>query len=77
MKTSANNSSGVRQQPTVLVTCTGCGRCVAACRFQALSLTTEQKNGFGRKRAVLSAGRCTGCLDCLPACPHQALEEPR
>jgi len=76
MKTSANNFSETRPHPVILATCTGCGRCVAACRFQALSLTTEQENGYGCKRAVLSAGRCTGCMDCLPACPHQALEEP-
>lgn len=53
--------------------CTGCGRCVAACRHAALSLETERPDGFGRKRAVVAAGRCTGCEDCLAACPYQAL----
>ena len=53
--------------------CTGCGRCVAVCRCGALSLETDQPNGFGRKRAVVAVDLCTGCGDCLPACLCQAL----
>jgi|GEM_PF-2085242 len=59
--------------PTIHNHCTGCGRCVAACLFTALSLETEQPNGFGQKRAVIAEDRCTGCLACLPACPYQAI----
>jgi len=66
----------VRPRPIILVNCTGCGRCVAACRFQALSLTTEKENGIGSKRAELDGARCTGCKECLPACPHAALSWP-
>jgi ferredoxin len=64
------------QAPIINDNCTGCGRCVAACRAGALSLNTELPNGFGRKLAVFTPRRCSGCMDCLPACPHQALEEP-
>jgi len=59
--------------PRIQQHCTGCGRCVAACRHGALSLETDRPNGFGRKRAVVADGLCTGCGDCLPACLCQAL----
>lgn len=59
--------------PHILAQCTGCGHCVAACRLHALSLETEQPNGFGQKRAQVDTARCSGCGDCLPACPYQAL----
>ena len=61
--------------PTIKEHCPGCGRCVAACPFGALSLETEKPNGFGRKRAVINSRLCTCCLICLHACPHQAIIE--
>jgi len=61
-------------KPLILNKCTGCGRCIAACRFRALSLQTERPDGFGRKLAVLTPERCTECGECVPACPHQALQ---
>ena len=58
----------------IAATCTGCGRCVAACPIHALTLVTERANGFGRKTATVDPQRCTGCGLCLPACPHLALD---
>ena len=57
-------------------TCTGCGRCVAACRLRAMSLQPEWPNGFGRKRVVVLEDRCTGCGECLPVCPYGSLVFP-
>ncbi|AMV72427.1 hypothetical protein JCM30471_09420 [Desulfuromonas carbonis] len=65
--------SPTSRTPRVLPHCTGCGHCVAACRPHALSLETENPNGFGRKRARIDTARCSGCGECLPACPYQAL----
>lgn len=65
----AGNFAPVRCLPS----CTGCGACVAACPLRALSLVSEQADGFGRKAAAIDAARCTGCGACLPACPRQAL----
>lgn len=59
--------------PHIKVNCTGCGRCVAACQLGALTLESDQPNGFGRKRAVVRSGRCTECRGCLLSCPHKAL----
>jgi len=70
----ATNLSPPTNPPRIQQHCTGCGRCVAACRSRALSLETERPDGFGSKRAVIAAGRCTGCGGCLPACLWQALE---
>ncbi len=50
--------------------CTGCGRCVAACAPQLLSLAVQQ----WKKSAVLSsAERCTGCSLCALRCPFDAI----
>ena len=59
--------------PRIDATCTGCGRCVAACSEHALTLATERADGFGRKIATGDPHRCTGCGACLPSCPRHAL----
>lgn len=44
--------------------CTGCGECVQACPFSALSVADE--------KAVRDDEKCTGCNHCLSLCPEQA-----
>lgn len=45
--------------------CTRCGRCIAACRYDALSLTRLEQG-----RPGLS---CSLCGDCVSVCPHAAI----
>jgi ferredoxin len=50
--------------------CTGCGRCVAACGPHLLSLEVVQR----RKRSVLHTPEdCTGCHQCAAVCPFGAI----
>ena len=58
---------------SILENCTGCGACVAACRFDALILETERCDGFGRKRAIVDEHTCCDCDECLPACRYLAI----
>ena len=46
--------------------CTGCGKCVLACPYNAISL-----NGDGK--AVVNAALCKGCGTCAAACPSDAI----
>ncbi|PKN83614.1 MAG: electron transfer flavoprotein subunit alpha, partial [Deltaproteobacteria bacterium HGW-Deltaproteobacteria-1] len=48
--------------------CIGCGNCVDACPFGALSLVDDM---------VVVNDKCTGCGACLLACPMHALNLPR
>jgi hypothetical protein len=48
--------------------CTGCGECVEACPFKALSIVEE--------KALRDDGKCMGCNHCLYLCPQQALYLP-
>jgi len=45
--------------------CSGCGTCVPACPFEALSLEEGQSQ--------VSTERCMGCGICTSRCPNQAL----
>jgi len=46
--------------------CTGCGKCVVACPYNAISL-----NGDGK--AEVNAALCKGCGTCAAACPSDAI----
>ncbi|MBI5510846.1 MAG: 4Fe-4S dicluster domain-containing protein [Deltaproteobacteria bacterium] len=49
--------------------CSGCGRCLAACRAQAIAFVHRD----WRKRARLTkVERCTGCGRCVASCLHDA-----
>jgi heterodisulfide reductase subunit A len=53
------------EKPMILE-CSGCGDCVKACPYNALSL----EGG----KAVLSPLACTSCGICVPACPIKGIE---
>lgn len=47
--------------------CTGCGRCVGACRFNALACV--------KGTVIVFSELCHGCGGCMLACPEQAISE--
>jgi heterodisulfide reductase subunit A len=53
------------EKPMILE-CNGCGDCVKACPYNALSLESG--------KAALSLLACTGCGICVPACPIKGIE---
>lgn len=50
--------------------CEACGRCVEACRHEALGMVSFL---FHKHAKVRDADRCRGCLRCVKACPHDAI----
>jgi ferredoxin len=51
--------------------CTGCGKCVAACPVEAMSLVSANDPEHPkRKAAKLDEDLCLGCGVCVPACPE-------
>jgi heterodisulfide reductase subunit A-like polyferredoxin len=53
--------------------CRGCGRCLSACLYQAVSL---KENGDGRITAVVDDVLCKGCGNCISVCPSNAADSP-
>jgi len=50
----------------VILKCNGCGACVKACPYNALSME--------KGKAALIPLACTGCGICVPACPVKGIE---
>ena len=50
--------------------CTDCGKCLTACPYAAISMTSAE----GRAFAVISATGCKGCGGCVPVCPDDAID---
>jgi ferredoxin len=50
--------------------CEACGRCVEACREDALCIVGLL---FHKHVKVRDADRCRGCLRCVKACEHGAI----
>jgi ferredoxin len=54
--------------------CTGCGKCVAACPVEAMSLVSaNDPDKPKRKTAKLDNDLCLGCGVCVPACPEEGI----
>ena len=55
-------------------TCTGCGKCVAACPVEAMSLVSANDPDKPKRRAArLDEDLCLGCGVCVPACPEKGI----
>ena len=50
--------------------CTGCGDCIEACPFGAISLIARD----GGEVAVIDAAGCKGCGGCTPVCAEAAID---
>jgi len=53
--------------------CRGCGRCLSACPYQAISF---KKTADGRTTAVVDDVLCKGCGNCISVCPSNAADSP-
>jgi ferredoxin len=54
--------------------CTGCGKCVAECPVEAMTLVSaNDPEKPKRKVARLDEDLCLGCGVCVPACPEQGI----
>lgn len=48
----------------------GCGECVAACPYGALTKGNGEQGGEGETELRLDMGTCIFCTECTRACPH-------
>ena len=46
--------------------CTGCGRCISACRSQLVSLDTH---GWRKQARLTHQEKCVNCMSCFRECP--------
>lgn len=53
--------------------CRGCGRCVNACPYKAVSF---HANSHGSGYAVVDEALCKGCGNCISICPSNAADSP-
>ncbi|MFH1983988.1 MAG: FAD-dependent oxidoreductase [Pseudomonadota bacterium] len=53
--------------------CRGCGRCLAACPYQAIAF---QPNEVGGYYAEVDDALCKGCGNCISVCPSDAADSP-
>lgn len=50
--------------------CTGCGKCLAACRFEAVTAEPRQRRPPAYR---VDEGNCEGCAACFYVCPAEAI----
>jgi NADPH-dependent glutamate synthase beta subunit-like oxidoreductase/NAD-dependent dihydropyrimidine dehydrogenase PreA subunit len=55
------------------ILCRGCGRCVKACPYRAISF---HHNSLGFGYAVVDEALCKGCGNCISICPCDAADSP-
>lgn len=60
------HSGSIRPEFTDIRLCSGCGRCMAVCRFGAITMAENARPEFNREA-------CAGCADCIAACPEGCL----
>lgn len=52
--------------------CKKCGKCVAYCPYNALSMSEDIEDGF----PVVDSSKCRGCSRCFNICPFNAIHDP-
>jgi heterodisulfide reductase subunit A-like polyferredoxin len=52
--------------------CRGCGRCIDACAYQAVTLKPNDTGWH----AVVDEAFCKGCGNCISVCPTNAADSP-
>ena len=55
-------------------TCSGCGKCMAACPIEAMAMVSAHDPGMpARRKAKVNEDICLGCGVCVRACPSDSL----
>lgn len=54
-------------------TCRSCGRCLAACPYQAIAFRPNDAGGY---YAQVDDALCKGCGNCISVCPSDAVDSP-